>query len=54
MTHSAGSETTQSTAFKNGMVSQPYKYILYLTQVMEGSPYGKIYLFKTLVAWKVK
>jgi hypothetical protein len=45
MTYSSGSITNQSKkrAFKYVMVSQPYRYILYLKQVMAGLPYIKIY-----------
>ncbi len=53
MTHSAGFVTTQSIAFKYVMASEPYRYNLYLKQVMAGSPYIKILLFlKHLYHWK--
>ncbi len=42
MTHSAGSVTTQSIAFKYVMASEPYRYTWYLKQVMAGLPYIKI------------
>ncbi len=45
MTHSNGSATTQSIAFKYVMASEPYRYIWYLEQVMAGLQYIKIYLF---------
>jgi hypothetical protein len=55
MTHSAGSvTTTQSIALKCVMASEPYRNTWYLKQVMAGLPYIKIYLFKTLIAVKVK
>ncbi len=43
MTHSAGSVTTQSIAFKKVMASEPYRYTWYLKQVMASLPYIKIY-----------
>jgi hypothetical protein len=46
MTHSAGSVTNQSTAFKYVMASEPYRYTRYLKQVMTSLPYVKIYFFK--------
>jgi hypothetical protein len=45
MTHGAGSFTTQSVAFKYVMVSEPYRHIWYLKQVMDDLPYIKIYYF---------
>ncbi len=54
MTHSAGSVTIQSTAFKYEMASEPYRYTRYLKKVMASLPYVKIYFFKTLIVLKVK
>ncbi len=48
MTHSAGSVTTQSIAFKQVMASEPYRYTWYLKQVMAGLPYIKILFLKHL------
>ncbi len=45
MTHGAGSVTTQRTAFKHVMASEPYRYTCYLKQVMTSVPYIKIYFF---------
>ncbi len=45
MTHTAGSVTTQSIAFKYVMASEPYRNTWYLKQVMAGLPYIKIYFF---------
>jgi hypothetical protein len=45
MTHSAGSVTNQSTAFKYEMASEPYRYTRYLKKVMASFPYVKIYFF---------
>ncbi len=46
VTHTAGSVTTQSIAFKYVMASEPYRNTWYLKQVMAGLPYIKIYCFK--------
>ncbi len=49
VTHSAGSVTTQSIAFKYVVVaSESYGYTWYSKQVMEGLQNIKIYFFKTL------
>jgi hypothetical protein len=45
MTHTAGSLTTQSIAFKYVMASGPYRNICYLKHVMAGLPYIEIYFF---------
>jgi hypothetical protein len=45
MTHSAGSVTTHSIAFKCVMTSEPYRYTCYLKQVTAGLPYIRIYFF---------
>ncbi len=45
MTHTAGSVTSQRTAFKYVMASEPYGYTWYLKQVMASLPYIKIYFF---------
>ncbi len=45
MTHTAGSVTTQSIAFKYVMASKPYRNTWYLKQAMAGLPYIKIYIF---------
>jgi hypothetical protein len=45
MTHGAGSVTTQSIALKHVRASEPYRYTLYLKQVMAGLPHIKIYFF---------
>ena len=45
MTHSAGSVTTQRTALKHVMASEPYRYTWYLKQVMASVPYIKISFF---------
>ncbi len=42
MTHTAGSVTTQSIAFKYVMASEPYRKTWYLKQVMASLPYIKI------------
>jgi hypothetical protein len=58
MTNGAGPVTTQSTgiALKYVMASGPYRYTLYLKQVMTGLPYIKIYFFLNTysIALKVK
>jgi len=48
MTCKASSVTTQTTAFKCVMVSEPYRNTCYLKQVMAVLPYIRIYFFKTL------
>jgi hypothetical protein len=45
MTHTAGSVTTKSIAFKYVMAFEPYRNTWYLNQVMAGLPYIKIYFF---------
>ncbi len=45
VTHTDGSVTTQSTAFKYVMAFKPYRPTWYLKQVMAGLPYIQIYLF---------
>ncbi len=45
VTHTAGSVTTQSIAFKNVMAFKPYRTTWYLKQVMAGLPYIQIYFF---------
>ncbi len=45
MTHTAGSVTTQSIAFKYVMAFEPYRNSWYLKQVMACLPYIKIYFF---------
>ncbi len=45
VTHTAGSVTTQSIAFKYVMAFKPYRNTWYLKQVMAGLPYIKIYFF---------
>ncbi len=45
MTHTAGSVSTQSIAFKYVMASEPYRSTWYLKQVMAGLSYIKIYFF---------
>ncbi len=45
MTHTAGSVTTQSIAFKYVMASEPDRNTWYLKQVMASLPYIKIYFF---------
>ncbi len=45
MTHTDGTVTAQSIAFKYVMAAEPYKYNKYLKQVMAGSPYIKISFF---------
>ncbi len=45
MTHTAGSVTTLSIAFKYVMASEPYRNTWYLKQVMANLPYIKIYFF---------
>ncbi len=46
MTHTAGSVTIQSIAFKYVIDSEPYRTIWYLRQAMAGLPYIKIYFFQ--------
>jgi len=45
VTHTAGSVTTQSIAFKYVMAFKPYRTTWYLKQVMAGLPYIQIYFF---------
>ncbi len=45
VTHTAGSVTTQSIAFKCVMAFKPYRTTWYLKQVMAGLPYIQIYIF---------
>ncbi len=45
VTHTAGSVTTQSIAFKYVMAFKPYGTTWYLKQVMAGLPYIQIYFF---------
>ncbi len=45
VTHTAGSDTTQSIAFKYVMAFKPYRTTWYLKQVMAGLPYIQIYFF---------
>ncbi len=45
ITHTAGSVTTQSVAFKYVMAFQPYRNTWYLKQVLAGLPYNKISFF---------
>jgi hypothetical protein len=45
VTHTAGSVTTQSIAFKYVMAFKPYRNTRYLKQVMAGLPNIKIYFF---------
>ncbi len=45
VTHTAGSVTTQSIAFKYVMAFKPYRTTWYFKQVMAGLPYIQIYFF---------
>ena len=45
VTHTAGSVTNQSIAFKYVMAFKPYRTTWYLKQVMAGLPYIQIYFF---------
>jgi hypothetical protein len=45
VTHTAGSVTIRSIAFKYAMAFKPYRTTWYLKQVMAGSPYIQIYFF---------
>ncbi len=45
MTHTAGSVTSQSIAFKYVMASEPNRNIWYLKQVMAGLPYIRFTFF---------
>ncbi len=54
MTHTAGSVTTQSIAFKYVMAFEPYRNTWYLKQVMARLPYIKIYFFLNTYSIKNK
>jgi hypothetical protein len=45
VTHTAGSVTIRSIAFKYAMAFKPYRATWYLKQVMAGLPYIQIYFF---------